>query len=87
MSLVDTLNDEDKKKLFEAIQTCTSSKVRIASERDLIKETVNTICKELQLSKKVVNKMVSTYYKQNYDEEVVVQEQFEDLYTAIIKEG
>lgn len=77
-------NPEDRKKLLDAIHICTSSKVRMAAERDLIKETVGAVCKELDIPKKVVNKMINVFYKQNYDEEVAVQDQFETLYTTVV---
>ena len=55
------------------------------AERDLIKEAVKDICDKLQLPKRVVNKMVKVYHKQNFDEEVAVQDQFMELYNAVVK--
>ena len=53
--------------------------------RSYIREAVTDISKQLQLPKKLVSKMVKVYYKQNYDEEVAVHEQFEQLYETVVK--
>ena len=78
-------NPADKEKLLKVIRTCSESKTRIEGERDLIKEEVAAICEELKLPKKIVNRMVKVYHKQNFDEEVAVQDQFETLYQTIVK--
>lgn len=58
---------------------------RIEGERDFIKEAVSEVSKNLQLPKKLVAKMVKVYHKQNYDEEVTTNEQFEALYETVVK--
>ena len=78
-------NEEDRKKLLNVLKECSNSLTRIAGERDLIKESVSDVSEKLQLPKKLVNKMVKIYHKQNYDEEVATNEQFELLYETIVK--
>jgi hypothetical protein len=39
----------------------------------------------MQLPKKLVAKLVRVYHKQNFDEEVAVNEQFENLYESVVK--
>lgn len=78
-------NEEDRKKLLNVLKECSNSLTRIAGERDLIKESVSDVSETLQLPKKLVNKMVKIYHKQNYDEEVATNEQFELLYETIVK--
>lgn len=78
-------NEEDRKKLLGVLKECSNSLTRIEGERDLIKESVNDIAESLQLPKRLVNKMVKVYHKQNYDEEVATNEQFEQLYETIVK--
>jgi hypothetical protein len=58
---------------------------RAQAEKDYIREAVADISKQLQLPKKLVSKMVKVYYKQNYDEEVAVHDQFETLYETVVK--
>lgn len=77
-------NVEDRKKLLEVIKSAADAKLRIASERELIKTIVGDVCKELGIEKRVVNKLVTTYFKQNFDEEVETHEEFENLYKIVI---
>ena len=78
-------NPADRDKLLGVLKECSNSLVRMEAERDLIKEAVKDICDKLQLPKRVVSKMVKVYHKQNFDEEVAVQDQFMELYNAVVK--
>jgi hypothetical protein len=78
-------NPADRDKLLGVLKECSNSLVRMEAERDLIKEAVKDICDKLELPKRVVNKMVKVYHKQNFDEEVAVQDQFMELYNAVVK--
>lgn len=77
-------NPADRKKLLDCLKECSNSLTRIEGERDYIKEVVTDIAKQLQLPKRIMNKMVKVYHKQNYDEEVATQEQFEQLYETVV---
>jgi arsenate reductase-like glutaredoxin family protein len=78
-------NPADRDKLLKVIKECSDSMTRISAEKDLIKESVKEICEQLELPKRLVNRMVKVYHKQNYDEEVTVHEQFETLYETVVK--
>jgi arsenate reductase-like glutaredoxin family protein len=78
-------NPADRDKLLKVIKECSDSMTRISAEKDLIKESVKDICEQLELPKRLVNRMVKVYHKQNYDEEVTVHEQFETLYETVVK--
>jgi hypothetical protein len=78
-------NPADREKLLKVIRECSDSMTRAQAEKDYIREAVADISKQLQLPKKLVSKMVKVYYKQNYDEEVAVHDQFETLYETVVK--
>ena len=78
-------NPADRDKLLKVIRDCSDSMARAQGEKEYIREAITDISKQLQLPKKVVAKMVKVYFKQNYDEEVAVQDQFETLYETIVK--
>jgi hypothetical protein len=78
-------NPADREKLLNVLRECSGSLTRMEGEKDFIKEAVTNVCKDLQLPKRLVNRMVKVYHKQNYDEEVAVHEQFESLYETIVK--
>lgn len=85
MSVNQISNPADREKLLSVLRECSASMTRIDGEKDYIKESVNDICKNLQLPKRLLNRMVKVYHKQNYDEEVATHEQFETLYETIVK--
>lgn len=78
-------NPEDREKLLKVIRNCSDSMTRMDGEKDFIREEVKEISKQLEIPKRLVNKMIKVYHKQNYDEEVAVHEQFETLYETIVK--
>lgn len=84
-SFMSLSNPEDQKKLFNVVRECSNSLTRIQGEREYIKEAIGSICKELNLSKLLVNKIVRTYFKQNYDEEIATSEEFQQLYETVVK--
>ena len=78
-------NPADKDKLLKLLKTCSDSLARAEAEKELIREEVKEICQQLELPKRLVNRMVKVYHKQNYDEEVATHEQFETLYETVVK--
>ncbi len=85
MSVNEISNPADREKLLKVIREVSDSMARSQSEKDYIREAIADISKQLQLPKKIVAKMAKVYFKQNYDEEVAVQDQFETLYETIVK--
>jgi arsenate reductase-like glutaredoxin family protein len=78
-------NPADREKLLKIIKQCSDSLIKIDAEKELIRETIAAVCEELEIPKKLVNRMVKVYHKQNYDEEVATHDQFETLYETVIK--
>ena len=78
-------NAADREKLLKMIRECSASMTRMEGEKDYIRESVKDVCKQLQLPKRLVQRMIKVYHKQNYDEEVATHEQFEQLYETIVK--
>ena len=81
---VNSLSENDRKKLKGAIQELNDSMTRAAAERELQKETIINICEELSLEKKLDRKMGKTYFKANFNTEVEEQKTFEEFYEIII---
>jgi hypothetical protein len=78
-------NEEDRKKLYKVVRECSDSMTRVQGEKDFLKEAVADVCEELKLPKRIVNRLIKVYHKQNFDEEVAVQDQFETLYEMVVK--
>jgi len=75
----------DKLKLLDALKEISSSMTRMEAERDLIKNVKKDVCDDLQLNRKVLNKLAKTYHKGNYSEEVELHKDFESLYETVTK--
>jgi len=82
---INQLSQPDREKLFKIVKDCSDSMARIEGENDFIRESIAETAKQMQLPKKLVAKLVRVYHKQNFDEEVAVHEQFENLYETVIK--
>lgn len=78
-------NPADREKLFKIIKDCSDSLTRAEAERDFVKEAITDISKHLQMPKKLVKKLVTVYHKQNFDEEVAEQDQFQSIYEKLTK--
>jgi hypothetical protein len=82
---INQLSQPDREKLFKIVKECSDSMTRIEGENDFIRESIAETAKQMQLPKKLVAKLVRVYHKQNFDEEVAVNEQFENLYESVVK--
>ena len=81
---VNSLSENDRKKLKGAIQEINDSMTRAAAERELQKETIINICDNLGIDKKLVRKMGKTFFKANFNSEIEEQKTFEEFYEIII---
>lgn len=82
---VQNLTEEQRGKLMKAIRECSNAIARAAGEREFVSETTKTLSKELKLPKKLMNKLVATFHKQNFDDVVADHEQFAQLYKVVSK--
>ena len=82
---INQLSQPDREKLFKIVKECSDSMTRIEGENDFIRESIAETAKQMQLPKNLVAKLVRVYHKQNFDEEVAVNEQFENLYESVVK--
>lgn len=85
IDLIIPSNPVDRENLFKVIKECSGSLARIDGEKSYIKESIGDICKKLDLPKRLVNRMLKVYHKQNFDEEIAVQDQFQSLYESVVK--
>lgn len=77
---------EKRKAIKKVLQELSDSMTRIDGERDFIKETINAICEDMELSKKTFRRLARTYHKQNFSKEVAEHEEFETMYEQITGE-
>jgi vacuolar-type H+-ATPase catalytic subunit A/Vma1 len=80
-----TLTDEQKKQLKGAIQEISNSMLRSEAERDLIREIVKEQSQELQIPKKIINKIARTFHKQSLTQDIQDHEDFVEIYEKVTK--
>ena len=85
LSINSLSNPADQKKLLSLLKTCSDSLTRMEAEKELIKAEIAEISEQLEIPKRLLNKLVCVYHKQNYDEEVTTNEQFVQLYETVVK--
>ncbi len=77
------LTPEQKTDLQKAIREISNSMIRTEAERDLIKEIVKEQSDQLQIPKKIINKIAKTFHKQSLHQEVEDHEDFVELYEKV----
>jgi hypothetical protein len=81
------LLEEDKKKIKGALYEISNSKTRIEAENDLVKEILKNLYDEFKIPKKTLAKLANTYHKQNFNEEVALNDEFEVIYQTVTNNG
>ncbi len=74
----------DLKVIRDAVVEANDSLIRIASERELIKDIVANLAEKYEgLPKRYINRMIKTYHKNSFDKESTEMDDFETLYVAV----
>jgi Spy/CpxP family protein refolding chaperone len=82
---INSLTDNQKKELKEAVQQLNDSMTRVAAERDYQKESVNNISDKTGVDKKIIRRMAKVYFKANYSQEQEENRNFEEFYDGVMK--
>lgn len=82
---VNSLTQEDKKKIKHVIQLLNDSMTRVASEKELQKDEVDALYQTMGINKKLIKRLAKAYFKANYNEEVEANNTFESFYSLIVK--
>ena len=75
----------EKVQLLDALKEISSSMARMDAERDLLKSLKKDVCDDLQLNRRVLNRLAKTYHKGTFIEEVEMHKHFEELYKSMTK--
>jgi hypothetical protein len=77
-------SDEDKKRIKDCIIEISNAKTMMESQRDFIKEAINSCVEDVDIDKKHLRKMAEIYHKQNLLEVVGEVEDVEALYEGVM---
>jgi len=75
-----------RKAIKKCMDELSASMARTEGERTFIKEAINNICEEYEMSKKTFRKLAKVYHKQNFSREVAENEEFETMYEQLTDE-
>lgn len=75
-----------RKAIKKCMDELSASMARTEGEREFIKEAINNICDEYEMSKKTFRKLAKVYHKQNFTKEVAENEEFETMYEQLTGE-
>ena len=75
-----------RKAIKKCMDELSASMARSEGEREFIKEAINNICEEYEMSKKTFRKLAKVYHKQNFSKEVAENEEFETMYEQLTGE-
>ena len=78
-------NPADQIKIKKMLSEISDSYTRISAERELVKETIESLAEDFDLDKKLLRKMAQIFHKQNYSEVESEQEELALLYESIIR--
>lgn len=82
---INSLNENQKTELKNAIREMNDSMTRVAAERDFQKETLMNISDKTGVDKKILRRMAKVYFRSNYAEEQEENRQFEEFYDGVMK--
>ena len=75
-----------RKAIKKCMDELSASMARIDGERNFIKEAIDNICEEYEMSKKTFRRLAKVYHKQNFSKEVAEHEEFETMYEQLTGE-
>ena len=81
-----TLDEQQIADLGENIKDMSEIMSKIDLHRSSLKEKVNALHDELKIPKKIINRMAKVYHKNTFTEIVTEDQEFEALYTTVVKQ-
>lgn len=76
-------NPEEQKVIKDCLSEMVDSMIRVAAERDLMKEIVARVKEETTVKPKIFRRMAKTQYASNFSEAVAEDEEFVELYEKL----
>ena len=83
MSDQTTLTKEEKTTLLKGLQDCSTALSSVEASKDVIKTIKNDLATGLKIDRKILAKLIKAFHEGNGDEERVLFQAFDDLYTAV----
>ena len=75
----------DRKAIMDAMVEISSSKTRVEAESDFQKEALDELYQKFKIPKRLLARFAKAFHKQNYVEELAVDEDFVYLVETLVK--
>lgn len=78
-------NPADIKTINDAVKEGCDCKLRMDSERTLLKEIIDAVAEKTGIKPKYIRKLINTAHKGTFDQDTQESEDFSALYETVIK--
>lgn len=82
-TLFGTFDEKELKAIKSCLNEMSECQTKINSEKELMKDIVDTTYDRFKIPKKIFKKMANVYYKQSFQEIVAENNEFETLFEGI----
>ena len=79
-----TLDDKQLKILTDGLKEISVHFSRVEREKEAIKDIIDAVKDQIELPKKIINRLAKTYQKQNFAEQNTEDKEFAKLYVSIV---
>lgn len=79
-----TLDDKQLKILTDGLKEISVHFSRIEREKEAVKDIIDAVKDQIELPKKIINRLAKTYHKQNFAEQNTEDKEFAKLYVSIV---
>ena len=79
-----TFTDEELNTLKNALREYSDVMTMMESQKEVMKDIINSLYDELKIPKKIIRKMAVVYHKKNFSEVTAENEEFELLYEGVL---
>ena len=79
-----TLDDKQLKILTDGLKEISVHFSRVEREKEAIKDIIDAVKDQIELPKKIINRLAKTYHKQNFAEQNTEDKEFAKLYVSIV---
>lgn len=83
-TVIGSLDEKQLKTLTDGLKEISVHLSRIDREKEAIKDIVDSVKDEIELPKKLINRLARTYHKQNFAEQNTEDKVFAKLYVNVV---
>lgn len=79
-----SLDEKQQRLLIDGLKEISVHFSRIEGEKEAVKDIVDSVKDEIDIPKKIINRLARTYHKQNFAEQNFEDKEFAKLYVSLV---